>query len=158
MRLAMCVVGMCFALGATALGATALGATALAANASASDSARGSLLTDPHSAALLADASFANQDYQFGGASERRALSSPLNAAGAMGYVPADNPSSFVLPRLPLGEPRQEASARWNPATVPLPATRTLEDHLLTGFVALMLIAYQLRRKHRFLRPHQFST
>ena len=44
------------------------------------------------------------------------------------------------------------------PANTPLPKTRTLEDHLLTGFVALMLIAYQLRRKHRFLRPHQFST
>lgn len=34
---------------------------------------------------------------------------------------------------------------------------RTLEDFLLMGFVALTLIAYQLRKKHRFLRPHPFS-
>ena len=36
--------------------------------------------------------------------------------------------------------------------------TRSLSDHLLTGLVAVMLIAYQLRRKHRVLRPHPFST
>ena len=35
--------------------------------------------------------------------------------------------------------------------------SRSLSDHLLTGVVALMLIAYQLRRKHRVLRPHPFS-
>jgi hypothetical protein len=34
---------------------------------------------------------------------------------------------------------------------------RSLEDFLLMGFAALMLIAYQLRKKHRFLRPHPFS-
>ena len=46
----------------------------------------------------------------------------------------------------------------YHPANVPLPKTRTLEDHVLTGFVALMLVAYQLRRKHKFLRPHRFSA
>jgi hypothetical protein len=81
-----------------------------------------------------------------------------------MGFTPSQNPAAFVLPRLPSSEPRpnseprQDATARFNPASIPLPEIRTLEDHLLTGFVALMLIAYQLRRKHRFLRPHQFST
>jgi hypothetical protein len=35
---------------------------------------------------------------------------------------------------------------------------RSLTDHLLTGVVALMLIGYQLRRKHRVLRPHPFTT
>lgn len=34
---------------------------------------------------------------------------------------------------------------------------RTLGDFALMGFVALMLIVYQLRKKHRFLRPHPFS-
>jgi hypothetical protein len=36
--------------------------------------------------------------------------------------------------------------------------TRSLGDHLLTGVVAVMLIGYQLRRKHRVLRPHPFTT
>lgn len=34
---------------------------------------------------------------------------------------------------------------------------RTLGDFALMGFVALMLIVYQLRKKHRFLRPQPFS-
>jgi hypothetical protein len=34
---------------------------------------------------------------------------------------------------------------------------RSVSDHLLTGLVAVMLIAYQLRRKHRVLRPHPFT-
>jgi hypothetical protein len=34
---------------------------------------------------------------------------------------------------------------------------RSAGDFLLMGFVALMLIAYQLRKKHRILRPHPFS-
>jgi hypothetical protein len=37
------------------------------------------------------------------------------------------------------------------------PPARSLTDHLLAGVVALMLIAYQLRRKHRVLRPHPFA-
>ena len=152
MRLAIVVAGMCFAF---------FGSTS-----EASDSARGSSLANDPSAALLADSRLPNHGSLLG-ASERNASTSLLysgdgtlrsGVADAMGYVPAENPGSFMVPRLPLGEPRQEASARWNPAAIPLPATRTLEDHLLTGFVALMLIAYQLRRKHRFLRPHQFST
>jgi hypothetical protein len=38
------------------------------------------------------------------------------------------------------------------------PPSRSMTDHLLAGVVGLMLIAYQLRRKHRVLRPHPFST
>jgi hypothetical protein len=34
----------------------------------------------------------------------------------------------------------------------------SLTDHLLTGVVALLLIGHQLRRKHRVLRPHPFTT
>ena len=74
---------------------------------------------------------------------------------GAMGFIPSQSTGSFLRSYPPFGEPRAE---RFNPARIPLPATRTTEDHLLTGFIAVMLIAYQLRRKHRFLRPHQFST
>lgn len=37
------------------------------------------------------------------------------------------------------------------------PRTRTAGDFVLMGCVALMLVAYQLRRKHRFLRPHAFG-
>lgn len=48
--------------------------------------------------------------------------------------------------------PRQE------PRQAPRPAqARSTEDFLLMGFAALMLVAYQLRKKHRFLRPHPFS-
>jgi hypothetical protein len=79
-------------------------------------------------------------------------------AIGVMGLVPSQEPGAFLRARLPLAESTVKSARRYNPATTPLPKTRTLEDHLLTGFVALMLIAYQLRRKHRFLRPHQFST
>lgn len=72
---------------------------------------------------------------------------------GAMGYVP-QNPSGLLRSYPAFAEP---FAPRFDPGRIPLPAVRTLEDHLLTGFVAVMLIAYQLRRKHRFLRPHQFS-
>ena len=76
----------------------------------------------------------------------------------AMGFVPPQNPA-YPRNYASFGEQFAPRSRdRYDPATIPLPATRTLEDHLLTGFIALMLIAYQLRRKHRFLRPHQFST
>ncbi len=74
---------------------------------------------------------------------------------GAMGLVPAQHPSSFALP---ISNPLAAPANRYNPANIPLPVERTLEDHVLTGFVALMLIAYQLRRKHRFLRPHRFNA
>ena len=72
-----------------------------------------------------------------------------------MGYAPAQSPALQTYPAFaePFG-PR----AAFDPGRIRLPAVRTVEDHLLTGFVAVMLIAYQLRRKHRFLRPHQFST
>lgn len=74
---------------------------------------------------------------------------------GAMGFMPTQSPPSFTS----FGVPRDfSPRERFDPARIALPATRSLEDHLLTGFVALMLIAYQLRRKHRFLRPHHFST
>jgi hypothetical protein len=131
----------------------------------AADTARGSVLTNAHPAAVLADGSFSALDAsQIGsdryGSAAGYAHDNALRGevGGVMGFTPSQNPGSFVLPRLPSSEPRQEATARFNPANIPLPKTRTLEDHLLTGFVALMLIAYQLRRKHRFLRPHQFST
>jgi hypothetical protein len=75
-------------------------------------------------------------------------------AVGVMGLVSPQHASSFS--GLPLGGAPQQSG--YHPANVPLPQTRTLEDYLLTAFVALMLIAYQLRRKHRFLRPHQFSA
>ena len=78
--------------------------------------------------------------------------------SGPMGFVPSQNPASF-LRSSSFGDPRIARDPnRFDPSRIPLPATRSLEDHLLTGFIALMLIAYQLRRKHRFLRPHQFST
>jgi hypothetical protein len=78
--------------------------------------------------------------------------------SGPMGFIPSQNPAS-VLRSSTFSDPRLARDPnRFDPARIPLPATRSVEDHLLTGFIALMLIAYQLRRKHRFLRPHQFST
>lgn len=38
------------------------------------------------------------------------------------------------------------------------PGTRETSDYWLMGLVAAMLVAYQLRRKHRFLRPQPFSS
>jgi hypothetical protein len=35
---------------------------------------------------------------------------------------------------------------------------RSITDHLLVGVVGLLLIGHQLRRKHRVLRPHPFTT
>lgn len=39
----------------------------------------------------------------------------------------------------------------------PRQQARSTGDFLLMGFAALMLIAYQLRKKHRVLRPQPFS-
>ena len=78
------------------------------------------------------------------------------DAVHAMGLLPAQTTGSFTG-GLPFDGSNVEPRP-YHPANIPLPAARTVEDHLLTGFVALMLIAYQLRRKHQFLRPHQFST
>jgi hypothetical protein len=83
-------------------------------------------------------------------------LGSRNSMSGPMGFIPSQN--SFLRSST-FGEPRfTRDQDRLDPGRIPLPATRSLEDHVLTGFIALMLIAYQLRRKHRFLRPHQFST
>jgi hypothetical protein len=80
------------------------------------------------------------------------------NGLGAMGFIPSQSPASLLRAHS-MFEPRAaRTTERFDPARIRLPATRTVEDHLLTGFIAVMLIAYQLRRKHRFLRPHQFST
>lgn len=77
----------------------------------------------------------------------------------AMGYVPSQNAANLLRTYPTFADPfAPRAQARFDPGRIALPAVRTVEDHLLTGFVAVMLIAYQLRRKHRFLRPHQFST
>lgn len=48
--------------------------------------------------------------------------------------------------------PRQEQR---EPARRPL--ARSAEDFMLMGFAALMLVVYQLRKKHRVLRPQPFS-
>ena len=40
---------------------------------------------------------------------------------------------------------------------VPHQRPRTAGDFVLMGLAALMLVAYQLRRKQRFLRPHPFG-
>lgn len=74
---------------------------------------------------------------------------------GVIAFIPTQNPAWLLRASPNFGEPRPQT---FDPARIPLPAKRTGEDHLLTGFIAVMLIAYQLRRKHRFLRPHQFST
>jgi len=76
---------------------------------------------------------------------------------GAMSFIPSQNPASFLRSST-FGEPRVPRADRFDPGMIALPGTRSVEDHMLTGFIAVMLIAYQLRRKHRFLRPHQFST
>jgi hypothetical protein len=41
--------------------------------------------------------------------------------------------------------------------SIPAARAESSADFLLTGLVITMLVAYQLRRKHRFLRPRPFS-
>ena len=43
-------------------------------------------------------------------------------------------------------------------AASPQPRSRDASDYWLMGLVAMMLVAYQLRRKHRFLRPQPFNS
>ena len=64
----------------------------------------------------------------------------PLAQAGLL-----DLSNGRLFPRSEQRVPRQQQQAR------------SAGDFLLMGFVALMLIAYQLRKKHRVLRPHPFS-
>jgi hypothetical protein len=65
--------------------------------------------------------------------------SQPLPQAGLL-----DLSNGRLFPR-PEQRPRQQQHAR------------SAGDFLLMGFAALMLIAYQLRKKHRILRPQPFS-
>jgi hypothetical protein len=83
---------------------------------------------------------------------------STRNGLGAMGFIPSQSSVAPWRAYSNFGEPRERFEEPFDPSRIPLPKTRTVEDHWLTGFIAVMLIAYQLRRKHRFLRPHQFST
>ena len=108
-------------------------------------------------AAVVGEGSFIPPTERFVAHETRGGTPTPRSAANTMGLVPAQMPPSFTR-SLPFDHSSTEPARPYHPANIPLPAARTLEDHLLTGFVALMLIAYQLRRKHRFLRPHQFST
>jgi hypothetical protein len=68
------------------------------------------------------------------------------------------SPATVRSPRLVMDPSVRHALAPSGALrALPQPA-RSLTDHLLTGLVALMLIGYQLRRKHRVLRPHPFTT
>jgi hypothetical protein len=67
--------------------------------------------------------------------------SQPLAQAGLLDL---SNARLFPRPEQRV-QPRQQQHAR------------SAGDFLLMGFAALMLIAYQLRKKHRILRPHPFS-
>lgn len=80
--------------------------------------------------------------------------------------VPAQSTPALRTPTLAastlalgVGSPRSLDTGAYQPALhAPDHPTRTFTDHLLAGAVGLMLIAYQLRRKHRVLRPHPFTT
>jgi hypothetical protein len=65
--------------------------------------------------------------------------SQPLAQAGLL-----DLSNGRLFPRPEQRLPRQQHA-------------RSAGDFLLMGFAALMLIAYQLRKKHRILRPQPFS-
>jgi len=78
----------------------------------------------------------------------------------SVGPVP---PSPLAAPalRLPLRAVNTRAGGVGTSVARALPAarqSRSMSDHLLAGAVGFMLIAYQLRRKHRVLRPHPFTT
>lgn len=76
------------------------------------------------------------------------------------------DPSHIVYEQSQLSQPLAQAglldlnNGRLFPRQEPRPRqqhARSAGDFLLMGFAALMLIAYQLRKKHRVLRPHPFS-
>lgn len=68
-----------------------------------------------------------------------QAQAQPLAQAGLL-----DLSNGRLFPRQEQRLPRQQHA-------------RSASDFLLMGFAALMLIAYQLRKKHRVLRAHPFS-
>lgn len=57
----------------------------------------------------------------------------------------------------PLLTSRQQQVAAAAGATFSSPSTQQPPSVWLMGGVILLLIGYQLRRKHRLLRPHRFS-
>lgn len=71
--------------------------------------------------------------------------------AGAHRSAAFATPSSIPTREATLISPAQRVTAG-SP-----PRARATSDYWLMGLVAVMLVAYQLRRKHRFLRPQPFS-
>jgi hypothetical protein len=66
--------------------------------------------------------------------------------------------SGLRSPRVAMGATSSRALVPGGTLRAAQHPTRSLTDHLLTGVVALLLIGHQLRRKHRVLRPHPFTT
>ena len=84
-----------------------------------------------------------------------RVASAPVNVR-AVGVARSVSLSQSVASRDTAAQAAKLAPAY--STVLPRQPARSMTDHLLTGFVAAMLIAYQLRRKHRLLRPHLFSN
>ncbi|HZF15742.1 MAG TPA: hypothetical protein VE046_07350 [Steroidobacteraceae bacterium] len=79
------------------------------------------------------------------------------NTSNVVSATRALRPAAFAQPdslarRIAMG-PAEATSARMTAAKAGNPAT----DIWLKGLVAAMLVAYQLRRKHRVLRVRPFS-
>jgi hypothetical protein len=86
-------------------------------------------------------------------------------SAGSVLRLPATRfaYTHFTATRPAMGAPSARVGSGSNIAMptralqVRQPPVRSFTDHLLASVVGLMLIAYQLRRKHRVLRPHPFA-
>lgn len=164
MRVAICIVlGSLFFAAASAGAAAVVEAsvaypTAVSARnvAAAQDAIKPSAAQQKHASSALsprnADANFAASTRADALAFDRRLASldpshivyeqsqvQPLAQAGLL-----DLGNGRLFPRQEQRPPRQQHA-------------RSAGDFLLMGFAALMLIAYQLRKKHRILRPHPFS-
>jgi len=79
-----------------------------------------------------------------------------LQDRGGLSNVGARTAANFAA----SGLPAQQATliAPTQRVLSSQPRSRDASDYWLMGLVAVMLVAYQLRRKHRFLRPQPFNS
>ncbi|HWK75566.1 MAG TPA: hypothetical protein VNQ81_14910 [Povalibacter sp.] len=78
-----------------------------------------------------------------------------LQDRGGLSSVGARTAANFAASGLPA---QQATLIAPTPRLSSQPRSHDASDYWLMGLVAVMLVAYQLRRKHRFLRPQPFNS
>ncbi len=99
----------------------------------------------------LSEISLQNIDLRLASLGPRNVLQdhdNPSNTAAhraSAAFATGGRPAALVVPAQPLTVSSQ-------------PRGREASDYWLLGLVAVMLVTYQLHRKHRFLRPKPFNS